>query len=142
MHLQSFYKQDLEGNMSCNSIRFEQSYEWGEAPSVRSDNQSNKALLASSGTSSCGQCPAFKFTRDVFGQNSLIRLAFAGPTHGSKSPHSNYSGQESSLKTPSKVYLLWFNKNLVINLWTPMRKQNKINVSRIWYRKKTLFRPC
>ena len=68
MRLQSFYKQDLKGNMSCNSIRFEQSYnDWGEASSVRPDNQSNKALLASSGTSSCGQCPAFKFRKDVFG---------------------------------------------------------------------------
>ena len=68
MRLQSFYKQDLEGNMSCNSIRFEQSYnDWGEASSARPDNQSNKALLASFGTSSCRQCMAFKFTRDVFG---------------------------------------------------------------------------
>ena len=68
MYLQSFYKQNLEGNLRSKPIKFEQSYsDRREASGVRLDNQSNKALLTSSGTSSCGQCPACKFTRDVFG---------------------------------------------------------------------------
>ena len=72
MHLQSFYKQDLEENMSCNSIRFEQSYnDWGEASSVRPDNQSNKALLASSGTSSCGHSARLLSLRETFLDKTL-----------------------------------------------------------------------
>lgn len=90
---------------------------WREAFAGRVDNQSTKALLTSSGTSSCGQCPACKFTRVVFGYNSLIRDAFAGPTQGSKSPQSNSSGQVSMLKKLSRVYSVWFNMNRVINLW-------------------------
>ncbi|MFS7983517.1 hypothetical protein Hanom_Chr11g00975401 [Helianthus anomalus] len=33
----------------------------------RVDSQSTKALLTNSGTSSCGQCPACRFTTVVFG---------------------------------------------------------------------------
>lgn len=34
---------------------------------VTDETHSNKALLTSSGTSSCGQCPACKLTREVLG---------------------------------------------------------------------------